>query len=178
MIQEFDGKFPVIAKSAFISDSAVIIGDVEIGEGSSVWPGAVIRGDVGKIIVGSNCHVEDNCVLHSATGLTIEDNVIIGHGAVVHCSRIGFQSLIGSNATVLDDTEIADYCMIGAGSLVSAGMVLPSRSLAFGMPARIKGEISQEQLNRLISGAKYYAGLVRKYMVNNSELKIQTGDQS
>jgi carbonic anhydrase/acetyltransferase-like protein (isoleucine patch superfamily) len=89
MIRSFAGKTPRVAPDAFVSETAYVVGDVEIGAGSSVWPGAVVRGDVGPIRVGRNTHVEDNAVLHSATELDVGEDVMIGHGAVVHCRRIG-----------------------------------------------------------------------------------------
>ena len=138
MIRSFSGKTPRIAESAFISERAYVVGDVEIGEDSGVWPGAVIRGDFGAIRIGRNCHIEDNGVIHSATDMEIGDNVIIGHGAVIHGRKIGNNVLIGNNATVLDDAEIGDRCIIGANSMVSTGQKIPSDSIAVGVPTRVR----------------------------------------
>src|SRR5512135_3563500 len=98
MIRGFDGKAPRIAPSAFISEAAYVVGDVEIGEGSGAWPGAVIRGDFATIKIGRNTMVEDSTVVHSGGMIEIGDNVIIGHDVVVHCRRIGSNCLIGNNA--------------------------------------------------------------------------------
>lgn len=144
---------PVIAKSAFISEASYIIGDVAIGETSSVWPGAVIRGDFGKIVIGMGTAVEDNCVLHSGSpstesseaDLIIGNNVQIGHGAVVNCRMIGNNVLIGMNATILHDTEIGNNCIIGAGCVVPHGITIPDNSFMAGVPGIIKGEVSDEQ---------------------------------
>ena len=108
MIRDFNGKSPKIAPSAFVSETAYIIGDVEIGENSNIWPGAVIRADFGKTTIGHNTLIEDNCVVHSGTDVTIGNGVIIGHGAVIHCRRIGNNVLVGNNASILDGAEIGN----------------------------------------------------------------------
>ena len=115
------------------------------GEHANIWPGAVIRGDIAKITVGRYTSIEDNCVIHGAMDISIGDNTIVGHGAVLHCKKIGHNVLIGNNATVLDNAEIGDYCIIAAGSVVSPGTKFPPESLAMGVPARVKGRISEEQ---------------------------------
>lgn len=163
MIRDFNGKSPKIAPSAFVSQAACIIGDVEIGENSNVWPGAVIRGDFGKITIGDNTSVEDNCVVHGATDVIIGNGVIIGHGAVVHCRRIGNNVLVGNNATILDDAEIGDLCIIGAGSVVAPGTKIPDKSLAIGVPARVKSRLSPQQLAEMNDGVEIYTRLAQKY---------------
>jgi len=163
MIRDFNGKSPRIAASAFVSEAAYVIGDIEIGDNSNIWPGAVIRADFGKTTIGQNSSVEDNCVIHSGTNVTIGNNVIIGHGAVVHCRRIGNNVLVGNNATILDDAEIGDFCIVGAGSLVTSGTKIPDNSLAIGVPARIKGQLLPEQLAELKEGVKVYTQLAQKY---------------
>jgi carbonic anhydrase/acetyltransferase-like protein (isoleucine patch superfamily) len=163
MIRDLNGNSPKIDSSAFISEAAYIVGDVEIGENSSVWPGAVIRADFSKIIIGNNTCIEDNSVVHGAADVTIGDNTIIGHGAVVHCRKIGSNVLVGNNATLLDGAEIADFCIIGAGSVIAPETKIADESLVIGIPARIKGQISQEQLAQLRLGPDIYAKLAQKY---------------
>ncbi|MBL7125110.1 MAG: gamma carbonic anhydrase family protein [Dehalococcoidales bacterium] len=171
MIRSLDGKTPKIAESAFVSEAAYVIGDVEIGENSSVWPGAVIRGDFGSIKIGKNTAIEDNCVIHAGTpstpsyreDVTIGDNVHIGHGAVINCRRIGSNVLIGMNSTILHDAEIGDFCIIGAGCLVSQGMKIPDKSFVAGVPGKIKGEASPEQLWWVEEGPQIYVELVKRY---------------
>jgi len=171
MIRSLGGKTPKIAESAFVSEAAYIIGDVEIGEDSSVWPGAVIRGDFGSIKIGKNTAIEDNCVIHAGTpstpsyreDVTIGDNVHIGHGAVINCRRIGGNVLIGMNSTILHDAEIGDFCIIGAGCLVSQGMKIPDKSFVAGVPGKIKGEASPEQLWWVEEGPQIYVELVKRY---------------
>ena len=118
MIRSFNGKTPRISPTAFVSEAAYIVGDVEIGEHSSVWPGAVLRGDTGKVIIGHHTAIEDNAVVHSGKpgeGDTfIGDYCNIAHAAVIHCKKIGNNVMIGINATILHNAEIGNHCLIGA----------------------------------------------------------------
>jgi carbonic anhydrase/acetyltransferase-like protein (isoleucine patch superfamily) len=163
MIRSFEGKTPVIAESAFVSEAAYVIGDVEIGEGSGVFPGAVIRGDFASIKIGRNTMVEDNSVIHSGGPVIIGDNVTIGHSVVVHCSRIGNNCLIGNNATVLDDTEIGSFCIIAAGCLVRQGIQIPDNSFVVGVPGEIKGQVPTERWERRRRGRGGYSELLKRY---------------
>lgn len=163
MIRSFDGKTPRIAETAFVSEAAYVIGDVEVGEHSSIWPGAVVRGDVAFIKIGNNSQIEDNCVVHSGETLVIGDNVHIGHSVVIHCTRIGNNVLIGNHATVLDNVEIGDSCIIAAHSLVSERKKIPDESFVAGVPAEVKGKSTQAQLTRLAEGVKYYIWLAAEY---------------
>jgi carbonic anhydrase/acetyltransferase-like protein (isoleucine patch superfamily) len=139
LIAGFRGKTPRIADSAFVSKAAYVVGDVELGENSGIWPGTVVRGDFGPIKIGNNTQVEDNCMLHCKESLTIGDNVIIGHCVVMHGTKVGHNTLVGSNATVLDDAEIGNFCIIGAGCLIGAGRKIPDHSLVVGVPGRVIG---------------------------------------
>ena len=163
MIRSFNGKTPKIAESAFISEAACIIGDVEIGDNSGVWPGAVIRGDFGSIKIGCNSNIEDNSVLHGA-GIEIGDNVIIGHSVVMEGKKIGNNTVIGNNATILVEAEIGNFCIIGAGCLVRQGMKIPDNSFVAGVPGEIKGKASsKEQLFWIEEAPRAYAKLVKQY---------------
>lgn len=169
MIRSLNGKSPKIAESAFVSEAAYVVGDVEIGEESNVWPGAVIRGDFGKITIGRNTAIEDNCVIHSGTpsarvgDVFIGDRVIIGHGAVLNCKSIGSNVLVGMNATILHDAEIGSHCVIGACCLVGQGVKIPDHSFVVGVPGKIKGKPTPEQLWWTGEGYKEYLKLVRQY---------------
>jgi len=168
VIRSFNGKTPRIAGSAFISKTAYIIGDVEIGENCVVMPGAVIRADLGKITIGDNTIVEDNCVIHSGSldgfeDIVIGENVVIGHGAVNHARKIGNNVLIGINATILHDAEIGDFCIIAAGALVGQGAKIPDRSFVAGVPGKVKKEVSQEQLLWTQLGSIAYIELAKQY---------------
>ncbi len=167
MIRSFNGKTPQIDAAAFISEAAYVVGDVVIGAGCSVWPGAVVRGDTGRVVIGANTAIEDNCVVHSskpgAGDIFIGDNVNIGHGAVVHSRRIGHNVLIGINATILHDAVIGDYCLIGAGCVVSEGMVVPDGSFVVGVPGKIKGKVPEEQAFWLRDVPGEYVKMGRRY---------------
>ncbi len=169
MIRAFNGMRPRISPSAYVSEFAYIIGDVEIGDNSSIWPGAVIRGDMGRIIIGKETAVEDNCVIHSGSpnsslcDVIIGDRVHIGHGAVINCKKIGNNVLIGINATLLHDAEIGDFCIIGANSLVTTGMYVPDNSLVIGVPGQIKGSPDERQLYWIKEAYKDYSLLARRY---------------
>ena len=167
MIRSFGGKTPKIAESAFVSEAAYVVGDVEIGENSSVWPGSVIRGDSGSIKIGEKVAVEDNCVIHSGSppdgNITIGDMVQIGHGAVVNCRKIGNSVLIGMNSTILHGAEIGNSCIIGAGCLVGQGMKIPDKSFVVGVPGKIKGEASPDQLWWVQKPVEHYAELLKRY---------------
>ena len=166
MIRSFNGKTPKIAESAWVSEAAYVIGDVEIGENSGIWPGAVVRGDFASIKIGRNTQIEDNSVVHSGVPVEIGDNVTIGHSVVVHGIKIGNNTLIGNNATVLDNAEIGSFCIIGAACLVSQGMQIPDNSFVVGIPAEIKRQITPEQRQRRSPGPRRnvtYAQLLNLY---------------
>lgn len=163
MIKGFNGKTPRVHPAAFVSEAAYVVGDVEIGEGSSVWPGAVLRGDFASIKIGRNTHIQDNCVVHAGAPLVIGDNVNVAHSVVVHCSRIGNNVLIGIHATLLDDVEIGDFCVVGANAMVSQGMKVPDKSFVVGVPAQIKGEVPAERLARMGTGNGGYARMAQEF---------------
>ncbi len=162
MIKSFSGKTPRIAKSAFVSKTALVVGDVEIGESCGIWPGVVIRADFAPIRIGDNTDIEDNSVVHTGTPLEIGDNVIIGHSVVVHGQTIGSNSMIGSNATILDEAEIGDNCVIAAGSVVTEGMKIPARSFVAGIPAEIKYEITAAQIAKRSKWEPFYPKVLRE----------------
>lgn len=147
------GKVPQIPESCFISEAAYIMGDVRFGEGCSVWPGAVIRGDApggvhgSDMTIGNNTHIEDNVTVHFTK--SIGDRVVFGHGAVVEAYSIGNNVLIGDNATVLAYSKIGNNCIVAAGTMVMEGMEIPDNSFVTGTPAKIKRSISEKQLAML-----------------------------
>ncbi len=163
MIRSFNGKTPRIAASAFISEAAYIIGDVEIGENSGVFPGAVIRGDFASIKIGSGTMIEDNCVVHSGSPVVIGNNITVGHNVVLHGTKIGDNCLIGNNATILDHARIGEFCVIAASSLVTQGADVPDGSLLVGVPGAVKSQISEAMRKRLQNGNQAYQKLILKY---------------
>ncbi|MCH7494590.1 MAG: gamma carbonic anhydrase family protein [Candidatus Marinimicrobia bacterium] len=156
MIRSLDGNKPKIHPSVFVSEAAYIVGDVEIGEGSSIWPGAVIRGDYGKIIIGKNCSIQDNCVLHTDDYLELGDNVLMTHGAVIHGGTIGNNVLIGMNATVLDGATVGEGSIVAAGAVVLEGVEVPENTLVAGIPAREIRKTTPADYKRIMSGSEEY----------------------
>ncbi len=169
MIRSFNNKIPEIAKSAFVSETAYVVGDVKIGKNSSIWPGAVLRGDLGCISIDQNTAVEDNCVIHSGTpnapvgDVVIGSRVIIGHGAIVHSKRIGNNVLIGMNSTILHDSEIGSYCLIAAGCLVRQEMQIPDNSFVTGVPGKINGPAPEQLKWWTKDGLQHYSDMAAAY---------------
>lgn len=160
-----------IAEWVYIADGAKIVGDVAIGEDSSVWYNAVIRGDSNSIVIGKNTNVQDNAVLHTSHGhgLKIGDNVTIGHGAIVHGCTIGNNVLIGMGAIVLDGAVVEDHCIIGAGALVTQNKVMPEGSLVLGNPAKMVRVLSEEEKASIIKNAKEYVKEAKSYLKKRSD---------
>ncbi len=168
MILAFGGKFPKLDPGVFVAGSATITGDVEIGAGSSVWFGAVIRGDLNYARIGERVSVQDNCVLHIdkvKSPLLIANEVTIGHRAVLHGCRVGNLCLIGMGAVVMDDVKVGDGCIIAAGSVVAPGTEIPARTLVMGIPAKPKREIGEDDLKMIKAGVEEYYHLSRGYLV-------------
>jgi len=165
----FKGKMPRVSKSAFIAPSAALIGDVTIEKGASIWFGAVLRGDIGAIIVKKGANVQDNVVVHTkleGDTVTIGENSTIGHGAVLHSCTIGRRVIVGIKAVILDDVIVGDEAIIAAGSVVGDKSTIPPRHLAAGVPAEIKKEISGTSLWYVQVGYKSYHELRDEYLKN------------
>lgn len=148
MIYPYNGKYPEIAETAFISDYVTITGDVKIGAYSSIWFNTVIRGDVAPTIIGERVNVQDNCTLHQNPKypLILEDDVTVGHQVLLHSCKIKKGALIGMGSIILDGAEIGEGAFIGAGSLVPQGKKIPPNSLAFGRPAKVVRELNEEDI--------------------------------
>ena len=161
MILSFGGKAPRDDGAVFVADNATVLGDVTLGKGSSVWYGAVLRGDDGPLVLGENCNVQDNAVLHcdAGGGVRLGQNVTVGHSALVHGCTVGENSLIGMHATLLNHCTVGRNCIIGAGALVPEGMVIPDNSVAVGVPARVIKTIRDDQLAANIRNAEHYVKL-------------------
>lgn len=162
MIRSFNGKAPQIHSTAFVSETAYIVGEVTIGENASIWPGAVIRGDFGSISIGRNTAIEDNCIVHS-WDCVIGDNVLVGHGAVIHCKSVGNGCMVGINAVLLQGAEIGEECFIAAGALVTPNTKIPPRSLVMGSPAKVREELNDEKLSAMMMGKEAYVKLGQQY---------------
>ncbi|OGQ55668.1 MAG: gamma carbonic anhydrase family protein [Deltaproteobacteria bacterium RIFCSPLOWO2_02_56_12] len=167
MIIEYKGHRPKISPKAFIAPTAVIIGDVTIGEDASIWFGAVLRSDQNEnpIVVGPRTSVQDNCVIHSGEApVILEEDVTVGHGAIMEGCVIRRGAIIGINVTLLENTEIGEESLIAAGSVVVPHTKIPPRVLAAGSPAKVKKEISGETLHWIKMGSSTYVNLCRNYL--------------
>ncbi|MEE4660340.1 MAG: gamma carbonic anhydrase family protein [Halieaceae bacterium] len=159
MLYSLDGTAPVLEGGGhFIAPTAAVVGAVHLGDGSSVWFGAVIRGDNEPIVIGARSNIQDGSVLHSDPGfpLHIGANVTVGHNAMLHGCSIGDGTLVGINAVVLNGAKVGRNCVIGANSLVPEGMEIPDGSLVVGSPAKIKRELSEEQQAFFSRNADHY----------------------
>ncbi|HMK51761.1 MAG TPA: gamma carbonic anhydrase family protein [Thermodesulfobacteriota bacterium] len=164
MIRGLGEKKPKVAESAFVSEAAYVVGDVEIGENSSVWPGAVLRADRFRIRIGSNSNIQDNCVVHAGfSDLFIGNNVTIAHGSMIHCARIGNNVLVGIHAVLNNQSEVEDFCMIGAYSMVKDHFKVPTKSLVLGIPAKIKRPLNDRELERIANGSRTYVELAKEF---------------
>lgn len=145
-LRSFNGKSPQVAATAWVSERAYVVGDVEIGASSSVWPGAVVRSDDVKITIGQYVNVQDGSVVHAwGDPLVIEDRVSIGHGVVLHGSFIGAGSLLGNNCTILEGVRIGRGCLIAANAVVRTGTQIPEGSFVAGVPGEIRGPVTAAQ---------------------------------
>jgi len=166
MIYEYMGEKPKIDESCFIANSSDIIGSVSIGEGSSVWFGAVIRGDGNYIKIGKKSNIQDNSVLHindGGTPIIIGDNVTVGHGAILHGCTIEDNCIIGMGATILDGAVICENTLIAAGSIVTGGKIIPTGVLCLGVPAKVVRKLTEEDIKEIKEAAEHYVMLSNNY---------------
>ena len=166
MIRPFQGKHPQIHPTAFVEQSAQVIGDVVIGEQSSVWFNAVVRGDVFYIRIGDRTNVQDGTVIHVANGThatVLEDEVTVGHNVTLHGCHVERGCLVGMGSVVMDGARIGEYSIVAAGALVSPGTVVPPRSLVMGVPAKVKRPLTGEEVAGLDIYWQNYVGYTRQY---------------
>ncbi|CDF58334.1 gamma carbonic anhydrase family protein [Thermobrachium celere] len=165
MIRNYFEKLPKIAQDVFVAESADIIGDVEVKEGSSIWYRAVLRGDINKILIGKCVNIQDGCVLHSDRNAPtiIGDFVTIGHNAIVHGAVVKDRCLIGMGAVILNGAVIGEDCIIAAGSVVTQGKEIPPRSLVMGTPAKVVRELTDEEIESIKKSAIHYKELAEAY---------------
>jgi len=171
MIRSFNGRNPVVAPSAYVEKTAVVIGDVGIGEYSSIWFYAVIRGDIHHIRVGRRSNIQDHSVLHVRQGegpVLIGEDVTVGHRAVLHGCTIADRVLIGMGAVVLDDAVVHEGSVIGAGAVVPPGMVVPPRSLVVGTPGRVKRAVRDQEFEWILRSAEHYVEYARRYRAEDA----------
>ena len=164
-IYKVDGRAPQVGAAAFVADNATLAGDVTLAEESSVWYGAVLRADTGRITVGAGSNVQDNAVLHTGPGLdvTVGRGTSVGHGAVVHGCTVGDGCLIGMHATILNGAVIGDGCLIAAGALVPENMQVPGGSLVIGIPGKVVRPVSAAQAAAIKANEEEYLELARAH---------------
>ncbi|MBI5643169.1 MAG: gamma carbonic anhydrase family protein [Deltaproteobacteria bacterium] len=168
MIMSYKGIWPKLHDTVFVEESARIIGDVEIGEKSSIWFNAVVRGDVHYIRIGARTNVQDNSTLHVTKDifpLIIGNDITIGHNVILHGCTVKDRCLIGMGAIVLDNAEIGEDSIIGAGALVKEGMKVPPGSLVVGVPGKIVREIRPDEKDRILKSANNYIEYAKNYVV-------------
>ena len=163
-----DGIAPQLAASAWVADSAQVIGQVTLGEEASIWFGTVVRGDTDSITIGAGSNIQDACVLHADAGqpLVVGERVTVGHHVTLHGCTIGDESLVGIGAVVLNGARIGKNCLVGAGSLVTEGKEFPDGSMIMGSPAKLVRQLTPEQIDSIRQSAQHY--------INNAE-RFQSG---
>ncbi len=160
---------PTIDPTAYVHPDAVIIGSVWIGEQSSIWPGAVLRGDEGEIRIGARTSIQDNTVIHVTShfsGTTIGSDCTIGHSAIIHACTVEDFCLIGMGSIILDGAVIGRGSLVGAGALVTPGTDIPPKSLVIGSPAKVKRPVNSQEREQIEYGATHYVELTRRYLAS------------
>ncbi len=164
-VYRLDSLTPRIAPTAWVADSAEVIGDVELGEGASLWFGVIARGDNEPMRIGANSNVQDGSMLHSDPGfpLTLEESVTIGHQVMLHGCTIGAGSLVGIKSVIMNGAKIGKNCLVGAGSLVTEGKEFPDGSMIMGVPAKLVRALTPEQIAGLARSSGHYVENARRY---------------
>lgn len=166
LVLPLDGKAPRLGRDVWLAPNATLVGDVELGDEASVWFGAVLRGDMGRIRVGARTNVQDLTMIHMTSGKTdaiLGDDCTVGHSVVLHGCTIGNRCLIGMGAIVMDDVTIGDEAVIAAGALLTPRTVVPPRSLVKGSPAKVVRPAKPEEIALGIDGARHYLEAARRY---------------
>ena len=171
-IYSLDGVAPQIHADAWVAPGAVIVGNVIVEEGASVWFNAVIRGDNEPVTIGPRCNVQDGCVLHSDPGfpLTLKADVTLGHAAIVHGCTVGAGALIGMGATVLNGARIGDGALVGANALVPEGKEVPAGTMALGSPAKVAKDLTPGQITGIKATAAHYVNNAKRFRDGMVEL--------
>lgn len=167
IVRPYEGKSPRFGQRVFVADNAAIIGDVELGDDVSIWFGTTVRGDVNSIRVGRGTNIQDNCTVHvhhDRWSTEIGEAVTVGHGAIVHGCTIQRGALIGMGSRVLDGAVVGESALVGAGALVPEGMHVPPRTLVVGVPAKVKRDLTMEELARLDQSWRNYVDYKERYL--------------
>lgn len=175
-VYSFEGVTPVVHPTTYVHPSAVLIGDVIIGPGCYIGPNACLRGDFGRILIGAGVNIQDCCIVHGfpERDTVVEENGHIGHGAVLHCCRIGHDALVGMNAVVIDNAEVGAFAIVAAMAFVKAGMKVPPKTLAAGIPAKVVRELSEQEMRWKSEGTRLYQQLARRSLATMVETEALT----
>lgn len=171
LLRSFAGKRPQVGRGVFLAETCVLIGDVVVGDESSIWYGTVLRGDVMAIRIGARTNLQDGAIVHVTSGrfaTTIGDDCTIGHGAIAHACTIEDRCLIGMGATILDGARLGRGSLVGAGALVTPGTDIPPDSLVLGAPARVVRPVNLKEREQIEYGALHYVELARRYLAGDS----------
>jgi carbonic anhydrase/acetyltransferase-like protein (isoleucine patch superfamily) len=167
MIRSFGNLHPRITATAYVDESAQVIGDVVIGEHASVWPGAVLRGDIHSIRIGEYTNIQDNCVVHVEEGLypvVVEDHVTVGHGVILHGCHIEPRCLIAMGAIMLNDVRIGTGSIVAAGAIIAEHTKVPPGSLVMGVPGKVRRGLTEDDFKRIDRGADAYFRLKERFL--------------
>lgn len=173
MIYPFDGKTPVVPLSAYLSPSVDLIGDVTLGDESSIWFGSVVRGDMNHIRIGRRTNIQDNCTVHVTIDIyptLIGDEVTIGHNAIIHGCVIGDRCMIGMGAVIMDGAEIGEGSLIAAGAVIPPGTIVLPKSLYAGVPGKYRREVSGSEYDEIVGRAQLYVDFALRYKAAGQEL--------
>jgi carbonic anhydrase/acetyltransferase-like protein (isoleucine patch superfamily) len=172
-IYQLDEHIPDVAETAFVADTADVIGRVTLGEGASVWFNCVLRGDSDTLTIGAGTNIQDGSVLHADLGfpLVLGENVTVGHKAMLHGCTVGDESLIGIGAVVLNGARIGRNCIVGAGALVTEGKDFPDGSLIVGAPAKVVRQLSEAQVAGIKANATHYINNGRRYAAGLKKIR-------
>ncbi|HTH51848.1 MAG TPA: gamma carbonic anhydrase family protein [Pyrinomonadaceae bacterium] len=166
MIRDFNNISPKLNERVYVADTALVIGDVEIGEDSSVWFGSVLRGDVNYIRIGARTNIQDMTMVHVSGGThptVLEDEITVGHRVTLHGCHVESRCLIGIGAVLLDGVRVGDNSLVAAGSLLTPGTIIPPRSMVMGSPAKVKRELTDDEIAFLDRSWQNYTRLKEQY---------------
>lgn len=175
-VYSLDGVTPVVHPTAFVHPSAVLIGDVIVGPECYIGPNACLRGDFGRIRIERGVNIQDCCIVHGfpERDTVVEENGHIGHGAVLHCCRIGRDALVGMNAVVIDNAEVGEFSIVAAMAFVKAGMMVPAKSLVAGIPAKVVRALTEQEMAWKTEGTVLYQQLARSSLASMVETEALT----
>jgi carbonic anhydrase/acetyltransferase-like protein (isoleucine patch superfamily) len=176
IVRSYNGKHPQIGRGVFLAETSAVIGDVEIGEESSVWYSTVIRGDEMPIRIGKRTSLQDGTIIHVTSGrfgTTVGDDCTVGHGAILHACTVEDGCLIGMGSTILDGARIGRGSLVGAGALVTPGTDIPAGSLVLGAPARVIRPVNQKEREQIAYGAVHYVELTRRYLAGDAGSSVR-----